>query len=336
MKRRIAPTLVALAIAARSAGAQPTETDRSLAQSLFEQAKLLMEGANYDEACPKLEESQRLDPGGGTLLNLALCHERQGKVATAWAEFKEALSAAKRDGREDRIAAAEEHIAALEPKLPWLTVAVIEPAEGQEVTLDGVVIGGAAWGSPVSIDPGSHQVTASAPGRISWDDRIAIGAGERLTLTVPKLTPAPVAPVAPVASLAAPSVRTQTAPSKQDDATSGSSAVGWVVGGAGVALVGVGTFFGIQTLSKKKRSDELCPTDSTCTEEGARLNEEAQTSAWIANIAIGAGIVGIGAGTYLILSSGSAGEAQGRRSPARAENAGLLPGGLTVRLSGKW
>src|SRR5689334_18204741 len=99
--------------------AEPSETDRGLAQSLFDDGKNLMKAKRYAEACPKLEESQRLDPSGGTLLNVALCHELEGKLATAWSDFKGALSLAKKDGRNDRIKAATEHIAALEPKLPF-------------------------------------------------------------------------------------------------------------------------------------------------------------------------------------------------------------------------
>ena len=67
----------------------------------------------YAEACAKFTKSQQLDPSAGTFINLALCHESEGKVATAWAEFNEALSQAVKDGRADREQAARDHIGAL-------------------------------------------------------------------------------------------------------------------------------------------------------------------------------------------------------------------------------
>src|SRR5690242_5233362 len=82
--------------------AQPSASDRALATELFQQGRALMAEKKLDQACPKLEESMRLDPGGGTLLNLAICHEEQGKTATAWSEYAEAIALAQRDGRPDR------------------------------------------------------------------------------------------------------------------------------------------------------------------------------------------------------------------------------------------
>ena len=79
-----------------------SDTDRQIAQSLFDEGRILLEADRPREACPKFAESQRLDPGGGTLLNLALCLELSGKTGSAWARYQEARAIAARDGRKDR------------------------------------------------------------------------------------------------------------------------------------------------------------------------------------------------------------------------------------------
>jgi hypothetical protein len=319
------------------AGAQPSQTDKAFAQSLFDQGKKLMGSGNFEQACPKLEESQRLDPGGGTLLNLALCHERQGKIATAWSEFKEALGAAKRDGRQDRIDAASEHIAALEPKLPMLTLVVTGALDEPVVKLDGAPIGRAAWGTPVAIDPGSHEIAASATGKKPWVSGFTIALAEKKRIEVPALEIDPNA-AATTEPEPASAGAAQTAPADRSERPGGSTTLGWVIGGAGVAAIGVGTFFGFQTLSKKKQSDELCPTDSSCSDRGVELNEEANTSAWISNIGFGLGLVAVGVGTYIIVSRSGSSATTGRETPGRtvALRASVAPGGGRLAVSGSW
>src|SRR6201999_156717 len=109
------------------------------------------------EACPKFAESYRLDPGTGTLLNLASCHESLGKLATAWVEYNEALVQSRRDRRQSRIDFAEQHIDALAPKLSRLTVTLASDADrdGLELKIDGVGVGVAALGAPTPLDPGA-------------------------------------------------------------------------------------------------------------------------------------------------------------------------------------
>ncbi|HSY22783.1 MAG TPA: hypothetical protein VK841_11740, partial [Polyangiaceae bacterium] len=124
----------------------------------------------YAQACDQLEESQRLDPGGGTLLNVALCHELQGRIATALSEFNAALALAQRDRREDRVAAAQRHVDSLTPRVPHLAV-VVRPAArvpGLVVYRDGVVLEPASWEIATPIDKGEHLVGAKAPGRVDW------------------------------------------------------------------------------------------------------------------------------------------------------------------------
>ena len=84
--------LLALALASSLAAARPAlaqgEGERAAAaQALFDEAMRLMKADQNAAACPKLEESQRLDPGMGTEFRLAECYEKVGKLASAWAKF---------------------------------------------------------------------------------------------------------------------------------------------------------------------------------------------------------------------------------------------------------
>src|SRR4051794_6818295 len=80
----------------------PSNSEQMLAQSLFEEGRRLMDSGKFAEACLKLAASLRLDPGAGTQLNLAVCHEQEGKLSTALLEFEEASRRALKDGRRDR------------------------------------------------------------------------------------------------------------------------------------------------------------------------------------------------------------------------------------------
>jgi len=290
-----------------TAAAAPTEADRAMAQSLFEDGRRLMTAGDFASACPKLKESQALDPSGGTLLNLAVCHEKQGQLATAWSDFKEALSVARRDNRSDRFEVAREHLAALEPKVPFLTIRVERAKPEQQVLLDGTPVRAAAWDTPIAVDPGPHELEASAAGHVTWKGPLQLAVAERKVVIIPELAlddkPAALPPA------------TDAAKAPAAEQAGHSNVVGWVVLGTGVAALGVGTYFGVSALSTQSDVEKECPTPQTCSSTGVELTHDAQRAAWASNIGIGVGLVGVLLGGYLLLSAPSSPSASARALP---------------------
>ncbi len=175
--RASAVAVVLLCASARVAQADPTPQEKILAQSLFDDGRAKMQAGDFAAACPKLAESYRLDPAPGTFLNLGLCHESEGRLATAYAELSEALSRAIRDGRSDRQKTAREHLAAIAPRLSKLKLSVGAGAPPDlKVEVDGIALARAAWDVAVPMDPGQHVLVASASGRATRARRERVGA----------------------------------------------------------------------------------------------------------------------------------------------------------------
>ncbi|MBX3222008.1 MAG: hypothetical protein KF795_15935 [Labilithrix sp.] len=178
------------ALAAPRVGAAqvaPSVSEQMLAQSLFDEARQLMDRGKYADACPKLAESQRLDPGGGTLLNLAICHEKEGRFGSAHLEMKAAASQAVKEGRKDREKLANERLAALASRVPRLAVHVDREEPDLEVKVDGTLLRKPAWDLLTVVDPGEHVVEASAPNKAPFRQTITLAEGEQRTVHVPAL-----------------------------------------------------------------------------------------------------------------------------------------------------
>src|SRR5207244_3163567 len=179
------------------------------------------------------------------------CHEAEGKVATAWGDFNLALVGARRDNRPDREKAAQDHLAALTPRLPYVTVVVDAKQEELEVSLDGQRESDALLGTAVPIDPGDHVFAAKAPGKKEWTSKVTAKEGAKLDVHVPALADAPAPPSPPppppVATLPPPPVAPAAAPSS----SSSNDRLPWVLVAAGVGVIGVtvGTITGLRARS---------------------------------------------------------------------------------------
>jgi hypothetical protein len=178
----------ALSIVPAVAAAEPPTSDKVSAQALFDEAKALAVDQKWAEACPKLEESQRLDPHMVTLYRLADCYEKIGRTASASVLFREAASLARDAGSRAREKAALERVAALDSTLARMVIVVPE-VPGIQVARDDVVIGRQQWGIKVSVDPGSHSIVATAPGRKPFRSVVTVAGAGSVTVTVPALEP---------------------------------------------------------------------------------------------------------------------------------------------------
>jgi hypothetical protein len=182
--KRAATRACALVVAALSTmKATPALADESPGELLFREGRAQMLEGRFDEACPKIAESQRLEPHVGTLLNLAACHERQDKVGSAWVEYQKALTAARAEGQGDRARLAQDRIGVLEARVPWLLV-IVPPGGDVIVSLDGGTVQSVAYGKEMPVDPGTHVVTATTAGRPSFEQTIELHEGEHAVVNV--------------------------------------------------------------------------------------------------------------------------------------------------------
>lgn len=304
-----------------------TAEERAMADALFREAKALMQQKAFPEACRKLEESQRLDPRDGTLLNLAVCHEEEGKIATAWVEFQEALAAARRAKRWDRISLANRHLKGLKDKIPNLTIEVAPGAavEGFELRRNGVLIAEPVWGTPVPVDPGEHSLEAVAPERLPWQSTFEVLVGEEKTVVVPVLEEKPKPPP--------PKPKPKPAPKPKPPPPESRRPAAYIAGGAGVLAIGVGTYFGLRAISKSNESDDHC-RGTLCDQTGLDRNDEAKNAATISNIAFGLGVIGVGVGTYLWVTEPSTSDG------VEVDEVGVTPvagpGQAAIVMRGRW
>jgi hypothetical protein len=316
---RFAFCLVAVLSAAFVASRVAEAADPVTAEALFREGRRDVEAGNFVAACAKFEESNRLDPAAGTLLNLADCEETRGQLARAWQHFKELYD--ELPPSDERRVIAESRARILERRTPKLRVVLSAPYSAT-VKRDETLLGPASLGARLPVDPGRHVVLVSAVGR--WDRRYEVDVAEGQDKEVvvspgdllepggesPALTPIP--PAMP------PDARTELAlPPAVDSGGNPRRTTAYVLGGVGGAALLTGGAFGIAALSQLSASNASC-TGNVCSNEGAiHQFQSAQSFALVADITMGVGVVCIATAVVLGLTGSHGAHDAGQASLPR-------------------
>jgi hypothetical protein len=251
------------------------------AEVKFRQGSAAFDAGRTDEACAAFAESLQLYANLSTLLNLALCQETQGKLATAWRGFTEAAAWASDLSLRDRRDFANQHALKLQKSLGRVEIHAPE-GPAPSITIDGEPVTGYRLLWPVFVDPGKHVVEATAPGRVHYTTKIAVPASsaERVVVTIPPLQPE-ASPSPPPPPLAPPSSNPM-----------GRRVAGFVVGGAGLLAAGLGGYLAGDALSKTSALADSC--GSGCDPSAARAAEIASA------MAFSVGLAAVAIGTWLV------------------------------------
>lgn len=253
-----------------------------------------------DEAIPHFSESLRLDPKAITLINLADCEEKTGRLTQALARWVDARGRAQTESNRPIEEEAERRQKALEPRLPKLTI-VLSPRSppGAVVVRDGVTLGAVSLGVALPVDPGKHTVVVRLPGYADSAKDVSLAEAEATTIEV-----------GPSSS------RVAGSPAPEPGPSSSSVAMPLVYAGFGVAVLGVivGGVTGAMALGKGSDADTACP-DHRCRDAAALDDvDSGKTLGTVSTIAFVAAGIGIGVGTYGLLSRGR-GTSKASRGP---------------------
>ncbi len=288
----------------------PSAADMAAAETLFKEAKQAMADGRYAEACAKFHDSLELDRGIGAMLFLADCYEKNGQTASAWAQFLDAAYAAKLAKQPEREAVARRRAGDLEPQLAHLIVELSPDAAaaGVDVKRDGTAVGRTLWGTAVPVDPGTHTIEVSAPGRKKWQASVEVPPQATVTVPAPlpePEEPPPPAPPPPPAVVVVVPPRVDAMPKPSPGVGRTQRVVGLVVTGVGVVGLGIGAGLGIKARSYASQADQHCRGDA-CDPTGLDLDRSAGAMAdgSTASFVLGGAAVAAGLAVFFTAAKG--------------------------------
>ena len=277
-----------------------------MARAQFQRGIELEQAGNYTTALEQFRDVGQVRMTPQVRFHIATCEEKLGRLVTALGGYQLAFADADKVGADFKTEV-EAAVTRLEASIPKLLIERGVGAEAAEIQLDGVALGATSIGVPVPLDPGPHSVSAKAPGYLPFSQTVSIGQNEAKTVNI-SLSPEPVEVLPPRGPSSAGSVEKPNA-----------KLIPYVVGGAGLAsLIGSGVFFGLRQSAISDLESQCGPSRAACPSSAASEYSNLKVYNVAAQVTLGAGVLGVGAGVTLWLL-------QKRPTAAKAHGLLVLP-----------
>jgi hypothetical protein len=310
LRRAVGPLALALACArgalAQGAGdAAGAGNEVQAARALFDDARRDEQAGRFGEALGKFERVLKTKETASVHFHVAYCQEKIGQIASAYAHYKQALELARSTQGPDRkliVEQSAESLKDLEPRVPELTLQLPRGVEGVRVRFDNTVVPLERAEGALRVDPGLHTLEVSAPDKKPFVREFSLKERERHTVVVffepsapaPAAPPPPAAPPAPAAPAAA--------PPPAGEGGGGGSIAPWIIGGASLALAGVGVGFFLAGQSQADDLDECREKRLVCDRD--EIDKSRTRNYAIAGSAGVLSLVGAGVAIVLAVSGG--------------------------------
>lgn len=311
----IARVVVLLSLScAGTAYAQPQSPQDVARSSLLQQANEARTQGQWARVAELLQRALAIRPSASVRAGLAGAYQELGRYQETAEQSTLCLqgAATDRDLREEQRTTLVDSCAAFlrnaATHLANVTLEVTpDNVEGATLRVDGEPLEGFSPGRPFFLTPGRRRFQVQAQGRAESESFQLLRAGTTETVRVTLSAQSPIAtPTAPVQPpTAAATERPMTLPPPPAPAA---SPVPWIVGGIGLAALGVGVGYLVWAQSASDDARALCP-DGCATEDDSRrvtvFNQQHSDRLGVGAALTIAGGVGVAvSAVWLLLRSG--------------------------------
>ncbi|HEY3667176.1 MAG TPA: hypothetical protein VGL19_14300 [Polyangiaceae bacterium] len=282
----IRSTAIALLVSTWSLGSHAQSASlagRSADSTLTQSALAAFERHDYLTALAQLRRAAVSAPSSTVGLYMARSRVALGQLVEAAEDYRGVVAGADPSQNDPLSICARDELAQLRPRIPSIDIELGDAeqrARNLRLVMDGHLV---AFGTPVPVDPGIHEVVAADADGEQARLHFEISEGEAKTVAMAWLSP---------------SGRAAKRPEQVGGASSARRTWGVVALTVGATGLGIGTVTGIAALSRYSAADQHCPAGK-CT-EGAPYPEN-QSGFYALRTISAAGYVvgGVGIGTWL-------------------------------------